>query len=1306
MQTEVEATDRKTASDVGGVRAGQRQRWLQADTLIWRALEGIAWAAFFVFAASFLVLRYWLLPDIGRYREDVVSVVSRSLGMPVTIGAIEADWLGFRPRVTFGDVRIYDREGREALVLPSIDNVISWRSLIALELRLSSIEIQGPKLAVRRDRAGALHVAGLKLEPQAGSEAGFADWIFGQREITIRDAEIEWIDEQREAPPLRLRALQFRLQNVGETHRFGLTARPQAELGSSLDVRAELRGNSLGQLGAWSGRVYAELGDTDLAGWRAWVDYPIDVSAGSGALRVWATLERGQLQLATADVALSGARVRLRRDLPELALSQVTGRLLGRLTDRGIEAGGRDLSLAVAGGPTLLPTSFRISWERASAQAPERGFAIASLIELRPLAQIGEFIPLSEELKTRLRELAPAGNLLDARFEWSGSLSDVTQFSARSRFEGLAMSPREAVPGFSGLSGSLETTGTQGTLYLRSTNAVVDLPRVFPEPRIALAALSGRIDWARKGSSGFEVKVSSLAFSNSHATGNAFGSYVNSGTGPGLIDLSVQVSSADGRHTEKYLPLASIMGEGTRAWLARSILAGEVSDARMRMTGDLSDFPFSDSFAGQFFVRAHVKNGILDYAPGWPRIEGIEADLLFDRRSMDIVGHRGRILGTELSDVRVSIADMLAPRAILAVRGRAAGATPQFLAYVANSPLHEMTGKFTDTLSGTGDGKLRLSFDLPLAEPEKTMVAGEYLFFDNSIRYYDDLPPLQNATGSVSFSDSGFNVNAAKARVFGGVVTVNGGMSGDSGLRIVARGEASAIGLGPLLGDPWRNFVTGDTDYVATVRTRKSRVEVTVESSLRGMTVSLPPPLAKRDRESMPLRVQVQPGGGEGATRIGVSLANIAAAEVVRMPEGREAEQRISVALGPAEGKALRLPRQPGVLLYGTWPDLNVDRWAELLPRDEQATKYVEFDVTFGRIAGFGRQLNEAALKGVAGAEGWSVKVGSQELSGDIEYSAEGRGRLLGRLERLRIPEETPDAKPAERSRGDLPAIDLIAEHFFFKDRELGRLEILAEQSGLDWRIDGASIRSPDANVTAKGLWRTSVPDPGGGAALGARTSLDVNIDAADAGKFLERFGYPGLVKGGQGKLNGTLAWDGDPVSLHYPTLTGALSLQANNGQFLKVSTGAGKLVSLMNLQMLPKRLTLDFSDVIEKGFQFDTLSGSFRFQNGLLSTQDFRMRGSAAEVEMKGETDLVAETQNMRVRVVPSLGAGAATIAGIIAGPVAAAGGLIAEKVLRDPLGQIFSSEYSVTGTWTEPKVERIDQPPSSTEATPSGPP
>ena len=106
-----------------------------------RALEVLAWAAFFAFALVFLALRYWLLPNVERYREDIVAAISRSIGLPVKIGALATDWQGLRPRLSISEVRVYDRDGREALVLPTVENVVSWRSLFAL----NGLNISVPK---------------------------------------------------------------------------------------------------------------------------------------------------------------------------------------------------------------------------------------------------------------------------------------------------------------------------------------------------------------------------------------------------------------------------------------------------------------------------------------------------------------------------------------------------------------------------------------------------------------------------------------------------------------------------------------------------------------------------------------------------------------------------------------------------------------------------------------------------------------------------------------------------------------------------------------------------------------------------------------------------------------------------------------------------------------------------------------------------------------------------------------------------------------------------------------------------------
>src|SRR6185369_15840355 len=134
----------------------------------WRAIEFLAWGAFFAFAALALALRFWILPDIESHRETIVAAVTRSVGLPVRIGRIEAGWLGLRPQLSLSDVRVLDAQGREALRLPVVENVVSWRSFLTGELRLHSLAIEGPRLTVRRDAEGAIFVAGIRLAGSSG----------------------------------------------------------------------------------------------------------------------------------------------------------------------------------------------------------------------------------------------------------------------------------------------------------------------------------------------------------------------------------------------------------------------------------------------------------------------------------------------------------------------------------------------------------------------------------------------------------------------------------------------------------------------------------------------------------------------------------------------------------------------------------------------------------------------------------------------------------------------------------------------------------------------------------------------------------------------------------------------------------------------------------------------------------------------------------------------------------------------------------------------------------------------------------
>ena len=1248
---------------------------------LWRTLEVAAWATFFTCAAALLVLRYAILPQVERLRPEIVARVSALVGLPVKIGGIEAQWLGLRPQINFSDVRIYDAEGREALALPSVENILSWRSLAAGKLRLHALRIDGPRLEVRRDAEGALYIAGIKLVPTPG-EPGLSDWLFAQTDIEVRNAEIEWRDEQRAAPPLALSSINLHLENRGERHRLGLAARLPKSLGTTLELRAELTAADVDDRRGWAGRAYAEIGATDLAAWPAWLDYPFVLQRGHGALRLWASIGGGAVREAVADVALADVRTKLGEDLPVLELASLAGRLQAHAAGDGYELLARKLVLGPSNSAPLAPIDFQLAWTGSG------GVASANVVELAPLAHLGEALPLPPELRHAALALEPRGQLAELRFEWQGAITAPAEYRARARFSGLGIKPHEALPGFAALAGRIEATHAGGRVELDARGAELELPRVFAEARLRFDVLSGALTW-RRDADGFSVEVPSLTFANADLSGNAFGSYAYDGEGPGTIDVSAILNRADARHLARYLPLGALMGEKPRAWLVKSILAGEASNVELRLRGDLRAFPFVDPAKGDFLVKAHVRNGALQYAEGWPRIDDIEADVAFQRNRMDIAGNSAAILGASVHDVQVSLADLGSRAPRLLVSGQAQGATAQFLKFIDASPLRESAGRFTQAMSARGDGRLRLKLELPLADLASTKVAGQYELADNEIVLLAQLPPLTHARGTLGFTQSTFALHAVRGEIFGGAVAITGGTRTGGNVDFVARGEAQPAELGPLFDHPLRRLLSGSSHYVASVSLGEGRQRVAVESSLRGVASTLPAPFEKTAGDALRLRVElVQAGSRE---RLSLALGRIAAAEIRRERAGEAMRvQRAALSFSPA-GQSIRLPDGPGMVIYGSTPVLDVDRWRALLAGDSAAsTLPLSIDLKVGRLDVYGKRVQNLAVRASSDATGWSAAVDADELAGKLSYRADGTGKLVAHLLHFTVPPTVGEPQAGYAAKPDeLPSIDFSAERFSAGGKQLGRVELTAERERGDWRIDRLALANADATLEASGRWRGGVLPS---------SELDFNLAAQDAGKFLARVGYPGMVRGGKAQLSGTLRWLGEPMTLDYASLGGELKLNAEDGQFLEIEPGLGKLISLMNLQALPRRIALDFRDVFSKGFRFDRIEAASRVDHGLMDLRQFRMRGPAAEVAMAGQVDLAQETENLKVRVVPSLGGSAATAVAIV-NPVVGVAAALAQHVLKNPLGQLFAHELEVSGSWAEPKVTNVTVAPTPTE-------
>ena len=192
----------------------------------------------------------------------------------------------------------------------------------------------------------------------------------------------------------------------------------------------------------------------------------------------------------------------------------------------------------------------------------------------------------------------------------------------------------------------------------------------------------------------------------------------------------------------------------------------------------------------------------------------------------------------------------------------------------------------------------------------------------------------------------------------------------------------------------------------------------------------------------------------------------------------------------------------------------------------------------------------------------------------------------------------------------------------------------------------------------------------------------------------LNRLGYVDAIRRGTAKLAGNMQWNGPLTGIHYPSLNGEMTVVAENGQFNKLEPGVGRLLGLISLQSLPRRLTLDFRDIFSEGLAFDSIEGRTVATAGVMRTvEPLRINSPAAQIEIQGEADMKNETQNLKVLVRPQISSVAAIGAAALVNPIAGAAALVAGTVLQNPLGRLFSYRYHVTGSWSDPKVEKVGE-------------
>ena len=1346
-------------------------------------LVAAAWLSFGLFWG---VLHFVIVPRIDTLRPWLEEQASRSLGIGVRIGNVEAVSNGLIPSIALHSVQLIDKDGRVALMLPTVSAAISPRSLAAG--RLEQLYVEGAALDIRRAQDRSIWIAGLQLSTLDNAPDAASDWLFSQPEVAIRHGQVRWTDETRNAAPLELSDVDFVLRNRHFSHALRLDANLPAHWGERFTVQGNFSHPVLalhaGDTDNWSGQVYALFGQVDWGQLRNYMDMGTHVSEGRGSVRAWVDVLRGHFTGGSADVLVNDVHLGKGPDGAAMVLPSASGRLAARSIEGGMEYVSEGLQFVTTDGLRWPGGYVRLSlWDAQDSKGaridslPARGELSTERLDLAALSQIAQRFPIDGALRAALERYQPVGVVQGFQASWKGPTDAPQSYTVKGhiRQAGLA-AQADGQPGFRGMDLELDISEQGGRARIALDNGALDLGKHWSEPLLPMQQLSGELQWKKTGTR-WTVNANKIRLSNADIQGEIQGQWTKDqkAVGPGTLDLQGQFARIELARVQRYLPLN--LSKELRDYLKDALRGGTASDIKLQLKGDLHEFPFAQGQPGEFRIAANLSNAHYAYAPTtraasgrppWPAFTQLAGELVIDQRGLYLNGMRG-LWGTVPMLRGDAVINNLYGAATVSVNAQGRGPLADALALSNNSPLAEMTGQALARASVNGMAEYRVKLDFPLADTNRMGVAGSVSLQGNDVQVTPTTPRVLRARGPVNFTEFGYTVNGVTGRLFGGDVRIEGSLGSLSstaeGLsaaakpadnaasakvsplvlrldgRVSAEGLREATELGGLAN--LAHYASGATNYQAIIGMRAGVPDITVNSTLAGMALSLPAPLAKTTEAVLPLRLQISAPLDTNNLALAktqdqwqVSLGSVGNLNLIRdISSTAPRVLRGTLAVGNGAGDAMAMPTQ-GISARMAMDSLDVDSWSALFSgassnnaRKKSNTPQFDLGADFLPSAlqlrardlnWSGHTVHAVNLKATRAGNLWRGQVEATEFSGQMEYRQAGlgassadsanAGRLYARLTKLTLNTSAAQDvdKLLDEQPASIPALDIVADEFELSGKKLGRLEVeainqvspAARDTQREWLLKRFNVTMPEAVLNASGSWRLQAQGPGAQANLPAdpmrdrrRTNLDFKLEIKDSGDLLARYGMKNVIRKGKGKIEGQVGWLGSPITVDYPSMSGNFNVAIEDGQFLKSDPGIAKLLGVLSLQSLPRRLMLDFRDVFSEGFSFDFVRGDVTISQGQARTNNLQMKGPNAVVLMEGSTDIARETQAIKVVVIPEFNAAGAALVYTAVNPVVGIYSLLAQWLLLKPLVQANTHEFFIDGTWVDPRVTKVER-------------
>lgn len=1262
-----------------------RRRLRMARRGIWYVVAGTL-----VCMALVLGIASQVLPLAERHPQKIATWLSARAGRPVAFDHVTTEWTRRGPLLRLDGLRL--GEGDEAVRIGEAEVLVSMYAGLLPGRSFTELRLRGLSLTLQRADDGTWSVLGLPGQKTTGDPLKNLE---GLGELQVIDGKLSVL-----APALgwnlQVPKIDLRLRVDGGRVRVGTRAWIRKE-GAPVQVAFDFDRSS------GDGRAYLDAQAIDMAEWASLLRYAgVTAESGAGRVQGWVELRKRRVVLATSelklrDVGLRGAALTGNGSVPRARFDRVEGRVRWRLSSNGWRFDAPQLLVGDRQTPQRLD---------GLVLAGGRQYALlANQIDAAPLFSV---MGLSDRVEPGLRQwlsqAKPGARL--AQVVVSGSRA--TGMRAQGRLEGISFLAVGHSPGLNGLVG--EFVGDEQGFALKldpKTAFRFDWPTGFGV--VHEVKLEGSLAGWREGA-GWRLGTSALRIRGKDFGAQARGGlwFQGDGTRP-WIDIAADIDETP-VFAAKGFWIHDKMSKAAVDWLNRALVGGKVRNGRAIVSGDLDDWPFTHN-NGRFEAVARIEGGQFKFQPDWPAMDQVSADIAFIGNGFSIEG-QGALAGVRIEQFKAGIPEF--SKAELSVSARGGSDAAQMLAMLRQSPLQKKYGDTLANLTASGPARATYEMLLPLHAQNKAARKTRGTVELSGARLAEKRWNLdfENVRGTVDFDGDGFTAEklAVSQKTQSGTAQPGQlSLRAGSGVRDkqhAFEAELSAnLSASELLERApeiaWlKPYVEGRSQWTVGVAipqggTSNTPSRLSLRSDLVGTTLKLPAPLDKPAFMTLPTTVQTSMPMGAG--NIDVAFGKLLALRARN--DGRQSGVRVVLGSNTVTEAA----PASGLIASGRTATLDAIEWIALAESGSGGGNGMplrRIDVTADRLLLLGSAFPNTRMQVVPSGNGLAVTLAGPALAGSVQVPNAKGATITGKFARLYWRSATPGKPGAANAAAvsdpfdpaSIPPQSLDIDDLRFGDARLGNAQLRTQQTAAGMRVQQLALRSPKQKIDIQGDWL------GRGAA--ARTQLTADIDSQDLGGLLDDLGIKGRLGGGSGKVKFDASWSGSPNAFSLSTMQGNLHIAARNGQLLEVEPGAGRVLGLLSLTQLPRRMMLDFRDFFSKGFAFNRIDGNVRFGAGVARSEDMVMDGPAAQINIRGSTDLRAQRFDQTIEVLPKSGNLLTVVGAVAGGPLGAAIGAAANAVLKRPLGEIGAKTYRVTGPWKDPKVEVVSREQSRTEA------